>query len=303
MRYTARTMAAGLALAAVAAVGGAADARGSGACDRNCLSGVLDAYLTAVVRHDVSAAPLAAGYRGTENAVEVAPGQGVWKSATGLGAVQRRYVDPVNGTAAFFGLFGEQAGPAITSLRIKVEGRMVKEAEFILGRPGEALYSPAGLTAAPPRAGLLKKAERATRAQLEAAANSYFDGLEAHSGAKVLHNPGCQRLENGARVTGMVLPWTAAFAPPPELRAEYLRGDCAKLDGQTQIRAVVHRRFPVIDEEAGVVLGTAMFLRPPGSTRQRLLLSEYFETGQGRINTIYAAMNYLSAAAPETTGW
>jgi hypothetical protein len=53
-------------------------------CDRACLRTSLDQYLTAVAKHNPSAAPLFAGFRQTENAVVVPLGSGVWKSVTGL---------------------------------------------------------------------------------------------------------------------------------------------------------------------------------------------------------------------------
>ena len=55
------------------------------ACDRACLRTMLDQYLQAVIKHDPKAAPLIVGFRQTENAVNVAPGNGVWKTVTGLG--------------------------------------------------------------------------------------------------------------------------------------------------------------------------------------------------------------------------
>jgi hypothetical protein len=275
------------------------------ACDRACLHAALDRYLAAIIAHDPAAAPLAKTYRETENAAETAPGAGVWASLTALGAVQRRYLDPVSGQAAYFGTVEEGVAAAIVSLRIKVEGRKIAEAEWIVARKGEALLNVAGLAAEPPPETIAPKAGRASRAQLRAAANSYFDGLQGHDGALVLHNPGCVRLENGTRVTGRHAP------PPGSAAVEFDSGDCASnLDRMTQIDAVVHRRFPLIDEEAGVVLGTALFLRPPGGAKRadgslwpRLLLAEYFRTEGGRISAIYAAMHYLPADAPETTGW
>ena len=46
-------------------------------CNRGCLQTVLDQYLTALTRHDPSAAPLFAGFRQTENAVVKRPGTGL----------------------------------------------------------------------------------------------------------------------------------------------------------------------------------------------------------------------------------
>ncbi len=276
---------------------GAASAQ---SCDRACLSKTLDQYLLGVIRHDPKVAPLAANYRGTENGVEVKAGEGTWKSVTGLGSVQRRYFDPVSGQAAYFGLVDEgAAGPMVTTVRVKVVGRKVVEAEWLMGRRGEALYSPAGLIAEPPAERVLPREKRANRATLQKAANSYFDGLAAKDGKIVEHNAGCTRLENGTKVTQRTPPAGATA----EIRAEFQSNDCAGGFERQTIAAVVHRRFPVIDEEAQVVLGIGMFLRPPGSTRERLLLSEFFVTSGGKIDQIYAAMKYIPHSAPESTGW
>ena len=67
-----------------------------GDCDRACLKGMLDQYLNAVIKHDPAAAPLFIGFRETDNAVVTRPGTGVWKTVTGLGKMQRRYIDPVD---------------------------------------------------------------------------------------------------------------------------------------------------------------------------------------------------------------
>ena len=63
-------------------------------CDRSCLAQALDRYLEAVVAHDPAKASLVVGFRQTENAINVAPGKGVWQSVTALGKVQRKYLVP-----------------------------------------------------------------------------------------------------------------------------------------------------------------------------------------------------------------
>ena len=60
--------------------------------DRACLKTLLDQYLRRR-QTDPSAVPLMVGFRQTENAIAVRPGTGLWKSMTGLGAMQRRYFD------------------------------------------------------------------------------------------------------------------------------------------------------------------------------------------------------------------
>jgi hypothetical protein len=281
------------------------------ACDRTCLTKALDRYLDAVVAHDPTKAGLAKTARETLNGAEHARADGLWKNATALGVVQRRYADPVSGQAAYFGLIEEAGapGPALVSLRIKVERRKVTEAEWIVARKGEALYSPQGLIAEPPAEVKVAKKDRVPRAHLQAAADSYFEGLQQHKNELVIKKPGCVRLENGTKVTGRRAP-AAPPAAADNHAIEFDEADCSNIARMTQIHAVVLRRFPVIDEEKGVVLGTAMFLRPPGGAKRadgtlwpRLLLSEYFTTEQGKITGIYAAMHYLPDAAPQSTGW
>src|SRR5262245_4611621 len=106
-------------------------------CDRACLKTALDQYLNVVIKHDPSAASLAIGFRQTENAVNVRVGDGVWKSVTGLGKVQRRYLDPISGQAAYYGIVQEGAGSAIVTARVRVERRKLTEAEWYLARPDD----------------------------------------------------------------------------------------------------------------------------------------------------------------------
>ena len=51
-------------------------------CDRRCLTTVLDRYLDALVKHEVSAAPLAPNAVFTENGTRLKAGDGLWKTAT-----------------------------------------------------------------------------------------------------------------------------------------------------------------------------------------------------------------------------
>ena len=82
----------------------AVDSASAAACDRRCLRATTEKYLAALVKNDPGKAPLAKSIRYTENAVDVKPGDGLWKSTTRLGAFQRIYVDAVQGQAAYFGL-------------------------------------------------------------------------------------------------------------------------------------------------------------------------------------------------------
>lgn len=304
---------AGIALA-LGSLGGTA-AAADDKCDRACMRGVMDQYFAAVFRHDPKAAPLAAKTRATVNAVELAQGTGVWNSVTGYGAVERRYFDVPERQSVFFGILNEGADPVIVSVRLKIEGRKVSEAEWTVARKEYGgLFSIEGLTALPPRPDTpLPAKDRPSRAQLIAMGNAYFDGLEAKNGSKIPHIDGCERVENGVKVThrprnaplGALPGATPAAAPAAAPAPTGMSGDCAA-DMETvaaNITQAAHRRFPVVDEEAGVAMGTTIFHRPPGATIKRNLLTEFFVGRNEKIESIYAAMFYLDASAPDNPGW
>jgi hypothetical protein len=262
-------------------------------CDRACLRNLATEYLDAMVKHDPKLAKLAPKIRYTENAVETTPGQGLWQSATALGKFHRIYVDAMQGQAAFFGLIEEKTVPQIVSIRMKVVDRQISEAEAIIARKGVSLYDAENLIAHAPSDKPVPAALRSTREQMIAAAESYFDGAQAHDPKIMLEKPGCNRFENGVKTTNNV---------GRDANGVDTNKDCAaSLADQKQIAAVVNRRYPVVDEEAGVIMGIVIFNRPPGAKRSdgtlwpRLLLSEFFPIEQGKITNIYAAMFYLPA--------
>lgn len=266
-------------------------------CNRACLRTALETYLTALVQHDPAAAPLARGFRQTENAKVRALGTGLWQSATALGGLQRRYFDAVTEQAGYFGTIEEAAGPAIVTLRLKIEAERITEAEWVINRKGDpglgplgggqadaAYYDPAYLIAHAPPERVVPRGERLSRAELVAITNSYFDGLSAHDGKVIVAHAGCVRIENGALTTQRPIEGGGLT-------------DCTGEGAMRNIFAVTARRYPIVDEEAGAVLGLALFQRFPGVVMRRNLLAEWFYIEQDRIRSIYAAMYYPDAEA------
>src|SRR5688572_7581809 len=98
-------------------IAGAGSASAQANCDRACLRTLLDQYLNAVVKHDPTAVPLVVGFRQTENAINTRPPNGVWKTVTGLGKMQRKYFDPVTGQAGLYGIVMEGETQVIVTVR------------------------------------------------------------------------------------------------------------------------------------------------------------------------------------------
>lgn len=284
-------------------------------CDRGCLTAILDQYLAAVLKHKPAAAPLAVPARATENAVEVRAGAGIWKTVTGFGAIQRRYADVVTGQAVFFGTLMEGSVVDIVALRLRVNAdRKVTEAEWTIARKSDGnMFSDEGiLQYPPPPEAPLAAADRTARMAMVYAANSYFTGLEIHDGAAVPHVSGCERVENGFKVTNRdraLAPIGAAAATEPAgggttTAQETRSGDCAAgFEGFAKTIAQVYPRRYLVDEEQGVVIGQVILHRPPGVATKRNLLTEIFYIRGGKIAGIQTAMYYLDAAAPDTPGW
>ncbi len=271
-------------------------------CDRACLRNNLDQYLNAVIKHEPSAAPLFVGFRQTENAVVVRNGTGTWKSVTGLGKLQRRYIDPVSQQAAYFGVVEEGEGSAIVTVRVKVDQRKITEAEWLIARKGDPglngpqepgkpagnFFDPDNLAANPPREKAPKEG-RSSREAMMAVTNSYFDGITTHDGSIIMAEPGCMRVENGNTVTGRN---NAAKGGPPGV------SDCTSGLANINVELVAGRRYPVVDEEAGVVLALATFVRKPGTATRRNMFSEWFVIDDNKIHSIYSAMFYPAPEAP-----
>jgi hypothetical protein len=267
-------------------------------CDRTCLKTALDRYLNAVVQHNPAEAPLAVGFRQTENAKVTRPGTGLWLSAKALGKLQRRYLDAENGQAGYFGTLDEESGTSVVTVRLKILDRKITEAEWFVAHKGDpgigtgagaqadtAFHDPEYLMAHPPAERVVPQAERLSRGEMVAITNSYFDGLTAHDGTLIIAHPGCIRLENGFLTTQRKL-------PSGEMT------DCTSKGAMTNIFAVTARSYPIVDEEAGVALGIGVFERKPGVAMRRNLFSEWFVIEQGKIRAIYSAMFYPDQEMP-----
>ncbi|HVQ14989.1 MAG TPA: hypothetical protein VMS40_15415 [Vicinamibacterales bacterium] len=302
-----------IAAIAIVAAGAWTDASAQTSCDRACLRTMLDQYLAAVVKHDPGAAPLVVGFRQTENAINVRPGNGVWKTVTGLGAVQRRYLDAVSGQAGYYGTVEEGGSTAVVTVRVRVENRQLTEAEWFLaraddpglngprqpGRPPANLHNPQYLAQNPPPDRVVPRDKRSDRATLVRIVESYFDAITSHDNSVALTHPGCGRAENGSPApAGRFLPPAAPATPPPSGQnapAAPAGNDCVSGLANFNLQMVVARRVPLVDEEAQVALAIAVFIRRPGSPTPRNVFSEWFMIDEARIRTIYTAMFYPPA--------
>jgi hypothetical protein len=262
---------------------------------------MLTQFIDAVIAKAPGRAPLAIGFRETENAVLAPAGTGPWQTVTAIGPVQRRFFDPVSGNALFFGVVTDGGRPAVASLRLKVEHHRITEGEWHIAHQGDpgisglgsnVLFDVVKLAANPPPQRIVPKSQRLPRETLVAIVNSYFDGLVAGNGRTVLAHGGCSRFENGFEVSGR--PITSGDAAD----GYQGRGDCTSGYKGLAVALVAARRYLLVDEEAQVVVASAVFIRKPGDQRRRNHFMEVFGIDGGKIRTVHAAMFYASPELP-----
>jgi hypothetical protein len=268
-------------------------------CNRDCLKRHLDTYLSSVANHKPADAGLWVGFRQTENAVVIPEGQGAWKNVTALGSIQRRYLDPVQSQAGYFGtvMLGDEE--AVVAIRLKVQWNQVTEAEWFIsrksdpgvtGEPGKTPFSIETLKATLPAQRVVPKAERMQREALQAVVNSYFDGITNHNGFIVKGHPGCSRYENGFPT------FNSPMKPGQDI------GNDGKTDCRTQadfgVAIVTIRNFYVIDEESQAVMVSAMFRREAKNPKRRNHFTELFHLDHGKIRDIHAAFYYAPDDRP-----
>lgn len=285
-----RMLLAGLAAGLVGAPASAKD------CDRACLAATAEAALAAF--QGGAPGKLLKGVRITEN------GRDIRLADSQLHAIRRvtstrTFIEPAAGAVGVYGAAEAAGGPEIFSLRLKLRGDRITEAETVVTRRTEAsLFSPQTMTGRPEQDPVLPAARRTSREAMIAAANAYFDGIEAESGTGVPAAPGCNRYENGVRTTNRP-------GGPQE--------GCNGLGGFAYIERVRDRRFPLVDEERGLIWALAVFDIPGGTypnpaggapirrDPRSILIGELFRLEAGQIQDIEVVMRNAPLGA--SAGW
>jgi hypothetical protein len=218
--------------------------------DRAGLYEVLDRYLRALGQRDAHALDWARTPLTSENNVMLAVGDGLWGTIEGIGAYRLRFADPATGHVGYFGTVREHVEESAFTVRLKVDAqRRIEQAETIVVRQSDS-----GIKFENPRywdkpilnAGVESPVPRAEMIRLS---NGYFDTLQLNDGAiHTRFHPDCNRVENGVQTTRN--PEFAKIVPVSALGCEeqFRMGNYRYDD---RLRA---RRFPMVDEERGLVL-------------------------------------------------
>ncbi len=293
--------------------------RPDAACDHACLDGIMDQYLAALGKHDPAGLPVAAGAKLTENTKPITLGDGIWKTMKYMKLQGETFSDASTGQTVYFGV-AQEAFVSPLVVRLKIADRKIIEIETIVAHGTDPKMPPNDGFETTPDLQLLAvlkpfledtvaPSRRTPRAQLLAAANAYFDGIE-HQPGNVPFAPDCNRIENGQLTTNN--PTNTEGLPPLGCQQQFQ----AKLF--TYIPRVRDRRFPVVDEERGIVVAMGVFdipgmktwvrdgkevPAPPAISNPRNnVLNEIFKIEDGKIRVLQA-FNLANAPYGTQTGW
>ena len=297
-------------------------------CDRACLTGIVDRYLAALVRHDPASLPLNRDVRFTENTARLKLGsEGLWVAASELPTGFRIYaIDVGAGQAGFYGVMKERDRPLIIALRLKVVNGQITEVEHVLARTlrADALKNLA--TPRPEFTTPLPPASRLPRQQMVNIADSYFEAIEHADGKLAPFADDCVRRENGGQTThnATPVPWPVPLGSRQADEAMAYIGTLSCSDQfDTHVMDFITRLWPrrheIVDEELGIVYSFPMFQHrggtgtiriynvpgtdslPLGGSSSNLQAGEIFKIDHGRIVAIEA----MGASLPYGTksGW
>src|SRR5882724_1598433 len=245
---------------ALALVASGAHAAGKD-CDhsRECLAGVMSAYLQALTKHDPASLPTTRNVKYTENGVRLTLGDGLWQTAAAMPTYRLDVIDEEAGAAGMIGRISENGNNNWYGVRLKVEpDGKVSQIETLLNRSTGGGGGPPGVNKQntephPLMAQVIPENKRLSRAELARIGNTYFTGLDTEDSSKgIPFSPDCQRRENG----------TITSNNPEAANGSMVWLDC-KSQFDTGFSVIVtdirERRFEVVDRTKGLAFGWGYF--------------------------------------------
>jgi hypothetical protein len=279
------------------------------------MTGMVDRYLAALVRHDPKGLPLNRDVKFTENAARLQVGsEGLWVAASELPSGFRIYaIDVAAGQAGFYGVMKERDRPLIIALRLKVVNGQITEIEHVLARNLRAETVKNMATPRPEFVTVLPSARRLPRQQMINIADSYFEAIEQANGKLAPFADDCVRRENGGQTThnAKPVPWPVSLGSKQADDAMAYIGTLSCSDQlDTHVMDFITRLWPrrheIVDEELGLVFSFPMFQHrggsgtiriynvpgveslPLGGSSSNLQAGELFRIDGGRITAVEA---------------
>ena len=269
-------------------------------CDRACLEGHISNYLDALYANAPDTVPMATDAKISDNNRLVNLRTAFWDGAADT-AYRWDIANPRLGDVATEVVIRNTDGSyTMAVVRLKVEQNSVTEVEVIRANEGDAdrLWGPERLVDYPLSRNLtnsIRVADRDSYYGLIAAAESYWrafqtNGTEEYHRANLLFD--AHRFENGLQTTGQF--------PDGSFRSAPDGFDTGRFIG----RNLWDRRYPVVDEERGIVLSMVRFGIKGGLESQSAvtsndrLVGEFFQVKDGMIQEVHAVLFNLPDEIP-----
>jgi hypothetical protein len=239
------------------------------ACNSTCLAGIARQYMAEVYRdnpsiqaaratandvviREFSSLPWGDRVRFTENNVAMMIGEGFWGAARGDYTELLVLADENTGNVVWFGITEEHEQAAYHAMRLKIEGSKITEVETYLGREGTPdFFAPTTDYAVNSIfSETVPRNQRSNRQGMMELVNSYLETKQENDGSLLVEfADNCARVSNGVDVTFGDY-WAADIA----------QGCAAQLkEGiYKPVNRIRARRFPVINEEKGVVVALSI---------------------------------------------
>ncbi len=260
------------------------------------LAAYADRYFESLGTGDWRHLPVAAGVTFTENGQRLALGRGLWRTVTKAASARAVTVaDPEQNQVVTWGMASEAGADVIVGVRLRVDGGLISEIETLVARDpmfGQADFPAWPSSPSPVFGDLVKPESRASRAELIAAANAYFDGVQEDDADLIPAADDCLRFENGRQT---VLNAAAeGYAPGSALHDRLRLGvrDQVRTRDFRYIEEIRDRRFPVIDVPRGLVLA-CVFFDHPGQLRDADFASSYAQPNSMMIWELFKVSDGL----------
>lgn len=281
--------------------------------DRAGLYSALDTFLAALNAGDHARLTWAEGAFHSENNVMLEIGDGVWGTIQRLGDYQLRFADVHTGQVGYFGTVIEAIEESAFTLRLKIDAAgAIAECEMLIVRQSDSgiKFENCRYWDKP----ILHREVVAPvpRDEMIALSNGYFDTLQRNDGTiHTKFHPDCNRVENGVQTTRN--PEFAKIVPVSALGCEeqFRMGNYRYDD---DLRA---RRFPLVDEERGLVLAFGFIdhsgrideyqltdgrtVKSPVRRPHSFYISELFKIDHGMIEQIEA--NFITVPYRMPSPW
>lgn len=277
------------------------------------LYAVLDRFLAALNARNPHALDWTAGAYHSENNVMLEIGDGVWGTIDRLGDYQLRFADEATGQVGYFGTVIEPIEESAFTLRLGVNTTgQIAECEMLIVRQSDSGIKFENCRYWDKPILHTKPETPVARAEMVRLSDGYFDTLQRNDGTiHTKFHPDCNRVENGVQTTRN--PEFAKIVPVSALGCEeqFRMGNYRYDD---DLRA---RRFPLVDEERGLVLAFG-FIDHSGRLREYQLtdgrtvkspvlrphsfyISELFKIDDGMIEQIEA--NFITVPYRMPSPW